>query len=55
LRKLKNYFRIALGVWLLAVSIPVEGQQTNKIPRAGCLSGTAASPNDPFLEGLRDL
>lgn len=55
MRKLKNYFRIALGVWLLAVSIPVEGQQTNKIPRAGCLSGTAASPNDPFLEGLRDL
>ena len=55
LRKLKNCFRITLGVWLLAIGIPVEGQQTNKIPRIGYLSGSGSSPSNAFLGTLRDL
>jgi putative ABC transport system substrate-binding protein len=49
-----SFFPIALILWLLAVG-PAQGQQINNLPRVGYLSGTAISPSDAFLRGMRDL
>jgi putative tryptophan/tyrosine transport system substrate-binding protein len=54
LEKPISFFPIALILWLLAVG-PAQGQQINNLPRVGYLSGTAISPSDAFLRGMRDL
>ena len=57
---MRNYFCIALGAWLLAVSVCVDAQQPSKIPRIGyvSVSGNADNPGplvEAFRQGLRDL
>jgi len=55
----KNYFCIALGAILLALSFRTEAQQPTKIPRIGALHlGTpkvAAVAIEAFQQGLREL
>jgi putative tryptophan/tyrosine transport system substrate-binding protein len=40
---------------LLAPSFPAQAQQPKKIPRIGYLTAAGSSPNQGFLQGLRDL
>jgi putative ABC transport system substrate-binding protein len=53
----KRVFYLALGAMLLALSVPVEAQQTTKIPRIGYLGGgSLSSPRiDAVRQGLREL
>ena len=48
----------AVGAMLFALSLPVEAQQTKKIPRIGFLEGATVAESqgiDPFRQGLREL
>jgi putative ABC transport system substrate-binding protein len=40
---------------LLALCLPAAAQQQVKIPRLGYLTGGDSSPNEAFVQGLRDL
>jgi ABC-type uncharacterized transport system substrate-binding protein len=55
----KKLFWFPLCALLLALSVPVEGQQPKKVPRVGYLAAVSASADAPRLEafrqGLRDL
>jgi putative tryptophan/tyrosine transport system substrate-binding protein len=50
---------LALGALLFALSLPVEAQQTKRIPRIGFLGNSTAALEanliGPFREGLREL
>jgi putative ABC transport system substrate-binding protein len=53
----RNYFPIALGALLLALSFPAEAQQQKRIPRVGylTLASTLRANEEAFLQGLREL
>jgi putative ABC transport system substrate-binding protein len=55
----KSDFLALLCALLFALSVPVEAQQANKIPRIGILFNTtpasAANINEAFKQGLREL
>jgi putative tryptophan/tyrosine transport system substrate-binding protein len=53
-KKLK-FIAYALCAMLFALCSTVEAQQQTKIPRLGYLTGGDSSPNDAFVQGLRDL
>src|SRR5262245_27964962 len=40
---------------LFAPSLPVEAQQPGKIPWIGYMAGSGSSPNQAFVQGMRDL
>ena len=46
---------LALGVLLFALCSSADAQQQVKIPRLGYLTGGDSSPNEAFVQGLRDL
>jgi putative tryptophan/tyrosine transport system substrate-binding protein len=46
---------LALGVLLVAVSFPVEAQQSKKVPRVGFLTTSGQSSKEAFQRGLREL
>src|SRR5512137_393564 len=50
-------FVAALGLGVAATAHPAEAPRVGKVPRIGFLSpgSTAASPNDAFRQGLREL
>jgi putative ABC transport system substrate-binding protein len=56
----KKITYLALGAFLLALSVCVDAQQPSKVPRIGYVS-VSGSPNNPgvlvgaFRQGLRDL
>ena len=54
---MKQIFALALSVLLLALSVPVQGQQAAKFPRIGYLAARSnPEPRDEgFRQGLRDL
>jgi putative tryptophan/tyrosine transport system substrate-binding protein len=58
-RASKRVIHFALGAMLLALSIPAEAQQPEKVPRIGFLSAVSASSQLPrlaaFRDGLREL
>ena len=55
----KKVFGFALCAMLFALNVPVEAQQTKKVPRIGLLSGGSSSSSqsstDAFRQGLKDL
>jgi putative tryptophan/tyrosine transport system substrate-binding protein len=55
----KKFFGLTLGAMLLALSFPVEAQQSKKIPKIGFLSAPSRSAqsarNEAFSQGLREL
>jgi putative ABC transport system substrate-binding protein len=55
----KGFFGLALGVLLLALYLPAEAQQPEKVPRIGYLTGAFLSDNptwhEAFRQGLREL
>jgi putative ABC transport system substrate-binding protein len=52
---LKQYLSLVLFNLLLTFCASAYGEQTNKVPRLGYLSGTGTSPNGDFIGQLRDL
>src|SRR5262249_53031862 len=46
---------LSLGALLLALCVPAEAQQTEKIRWIGYLTGSGSSPNQAFIQGLREL
>ena len=46
---------LTLCTLLFALCGSVDAQQPKKIPRIGYLTGVGSSPNEAFLQGLRDL
>jgi putative ABC transport system substrate-binding protein len=48
-------FAILLGAMLFALCFSAEAQQQAKIPRLGYLTGGDSSPNEAFVQGLRNL
>jgi putative ABC transport system substrate-binding protein len=46
---------LALGVLLFVLCSSAEAQQQAKIPRLGYLTGGDSSPNEAFVQGLRDI
>jgi putative tryptophan/tyrosine transport system substrate-binding protein len=58
-RMKKNILCFALHALLLSLSLPVQAQQTAKIPRIGLLYSVSASSgaprNEAFRQGLREL
>jgi len=48
-----------ISVWLLTIvllgTVSADAQQQAKIPRLGYLTGGDSSPNEAFVQGLRDL
>jgi putative ABC transport system substrate-binding protein len=51
----KYIFCVALSALLLAFSFPVDAQRAGKIFWIGYLAGAGSSPNQSFVQGLRDL
>jgi putative tryptophan/tyrosine transport system substrate-binding protein len=52
----KQFIGFALGVLLVALSVPAQAQQPTKIPRIGYLGGTSlAARAAAFQQGLREL
>ena len=53
----KQILSLAFGAVLLALSLPVEAQQANRVYRVGFLSTGAANASEPqaVLRGLREL
>jgi putative tryptophan/tyrosine transport system substrate-binding protein len=51
----KNVICLALCATLLALCDPAWAQQSGKIPWIGYLADAGSSPNQAFLQGLRDL
>jgi putative ABC transport system substrate-binding protein len=52
---LNQYLSLVLFNLLLTFCASAYGEQTNKVPRVGYLSGTGSSPNGDFIGQLRDL
>ncbi|MBI4524814.1 MAG: ABC transporter substrate-binding protein [Deltaproteobacteria bacterium] len=48
-------FCFALAAILFVLSVSAAAQQTAQVWRIGYLSGIGSSPNDAFVQGLRDL
>src|SRR5262245_53141162 len=51
----KSAFGIALCAVLFALCATVDAQQPGKIPWVGYLAGSGSSPNQAFVQGMRDL
>ena len=51
----KSAFCFALSAMLFALSTTAEAQQSGKIPWIGYLTGSGSSPNQAFVQGMRDL
>jgi putative tryptophan/tyrosine transport system substrate-binding protein len=55
----KNVIHLAISAVLFALCVPVQAQQSTKIPRIGFLSGgfptTNAARHEAFRQGLREL
>jgi putative ABC transport system substrate-binding protein len=52
---LNQYLSLVLFNLLLTFCASAYGEQTNKVPRVGYLSGTGSSPSGDFIGQLRDL
>jgi len=51
----KRILCLGVGALLFALSFPAEAQQPGKIPWIGYLTGSGSSPNQAFVQGMRDL
>ena len=51
----KKITLLTLCAALFALCLPAHAQQQAKIPRLGYLTGGDSSPNEAFVQGLRDL
>src|SRR5215471_10736512 len=51
----RRIFCCALCPVLLALCLPAAAQQPKKIPWIGYLAGAGSSPNQAFVQGMRDL
>jgi putative tryptophan/tyrosine transport system substrate-binding protein len=51
----RNVYGLTLCSMLFALSFSAESQQPGKIPWIGYLADAGSSPNQAFLQGLRDL
>ena len=51
----RKIFRFALGAMLLALCFSAEAQQARTMPLIGYLAGAGSSPNQAFMQGMRDL
>src|SRR5215470_19601868 len=48
-------FAISFGALLLALCFSAEAQQARTMPLIGYLAGAGSSPNQAFMQGMRDL
>ncbi len=46
---------ILVAAMLLAVCVAAEAQQARTMPLIGYLAGAGSSPNQAFMQGMRDL
>jgi hypothetical protein len=51
----RSVFGLALCATLFALCSFAEAQQPAKIPWVGYLAGSGSSPNQAFVQGMRDL
>jgi ABC-type uncharacterized transport system substrate-binding protein len=51
----QRIFAVALSAMLLALCVSVQAQQPGKISWVGYLAGSGSSPNQAFVQGMRDL
>ena len=52
---MKNFLSIVLIVAVVGVGAIADAQQPGKIPWIGYLAGSGSSPNQVFVQGMRDL
>ena len=50
-----GWFSILVAAALLNSAVIIEAQQPGKIPWLGYLAGSGSSPNQAFVQGMRDL
>jgi len=51
----QRIFALALGALIVALCLPAQAQEEKKIPWIGYLAGAGSSPNQAFVQGMRDL
>ena len=51
----QKIFALALGALIVALCLPAQAQEEKKIPWIGYLAGAGSSPNQAFVQGMRDL
>jgi putative ABC transport system substrate-binding protein len=51
----QRIFAFALGALIVALCLPAQAQEEKKIPWIGYLAGAGSSPNQAFVQGMRDL